>query len=84
MGALLGSSITAPAETTLFSHTFEGGAVNLNGTSPDIGSVNWVATPTNFLADGNTLAIDASDADPDADPDANPDANGRDFYRVRN
>ena len=44
--------ITSAHAATLFSADFSGGAVDLNATTPDTGSVNWVATPTNYLADG--------------------------------
>lgn len=42
------------AFTVLFYDDFSGGAVNLNGTAPDIrpGAETWVATPINFLANG--------------------------------
>jgi hypothetical protein len=42
----------AGAATTIFSDDFSGGATVLNGTTPDVGGVNWVAAPT-FLADGS-------------------------------
>ena len=51
-----------PAQTTLFSDNFDGGTSDLNGSTPDTGSVNWVATATNFLADGTIGGTGAGSA----------------------
>ena len=50
--AFLALAAGGSAQTILFSVDFDGGTGDLNATTPDTGSVNWVATPTNFLADG--------------------------------
>ena len=43
LAMLLGSGIATSAETTLFSHTFDGGSGALNGTPVDVGQGNWTA-----------------------------------------
>jgi hypothetical protein len=51
--ALFVWTVTAQAAlVTIYSDDFSGGTGNLHGTTPDTGSANWVATATNFLANG--------------------------------
>lgn len=53
---------SAQAETVIFDHTFDGGTGNLNNTPEDFSGDSWVATPTNFLANGTIGGSDAGTA----------------------
>ena len=54
--------ITSAHAAILFSDDFSAGTGNLNGNPPDTGSVDWVATPTNYLADGTIGGTEAGPA----------------------